>query len=329
MAASKKINTKSKKGKPKYEFDLLDIPTTSLQEIKGFSNFENLTTLQIFKKQIDKQKNFFKWLDSKIDTIDELVEKSKGEKKNTARNRSYAQYLWYLRKLLLLDIINSFETFYKNIAIDIANILTIYIDEIKVKGSVEKSLILKASDSDIINLIFESDLYHSISSINDITNVFFQYCSSKQFYSNDMRTENCTKKIRCKNDINKINLVFQIRHTLSHNNGFVTVSDAKKIKVLSGKVKEKETIDPSKNIDIKNKQKNTRVISYHEAICKFLYQEASEFNDWVIERLEESLDRIIVSGKTIQPETIDKIKKRFGFEWKLKDSHDKDKKINP
>ena len=65
--------------------------------------------------------------------------------------------------------------------------------------------------------------------------------------------------------------IFQVRHTLSHNHGVVTVSDRSKLSILGMSAKVKEVIDPSKD-------------NLRESIVRLLQEEAIEFTEWILEK---------------------------------------------
>ena len=255
--------SKSKtRGRSRHLLEIKEIPTTKLSDIKKLSSQENMTPLNKFLNTLTNQKNLFNWVEKKVNDIDNINDKLKSISNNyryrTARNETYNQYLWYLRKICLLEAINAFETFYKDSVISLSKILLDNINLDKIKGSIEKSLIIKLNPNDVINVVFESELYHSTSKINEITQLLFSNCEDSSFYLKIEKPTKNPKNLKYKEEAENIDIIFQLRHTLSHNNGFVTISDAKKIRRLSGNVKERETLDLSKKVNIKIAKKMQR-----------------------------------------------------------------------
>lgn len=66
-----------------------------------------------------------------------------------------------------------------------------------------------------------------------------------------------------------IRAAFQIRHTLSHNQGFVTVSDSAKFRALGFAVEGGDVIDPSSEL-------------FGALVGEFLLDESAAFTDWLL-----------------------------------------------
>jgi hypothetical protein len=181
-----------------------------------------------------------------------------------------------------LELINGFEVFYKTSIIRLAECIQPYIDPDSLKGTVDAKVLLHANlNTSSMALIFEKNLFHDLKSVNEATASLIG-----QIKYTDPNAKNM-KKLRA---------VFQLRHTLSHNSGLVTQSDATKFKILGYTVTAKEAIDPaSDDLDI--------------ALSKFLSSEAEAFTKWISEKTRKYLSD---SGYKISIQERDNLIKYFG-----------------
>ena len=179
------------------------IPTVRKLEILSNPNEENPN--DILTQLLGLNSNFINWIEkrNKLSTRPKL--------------KVFRKYLWYANRLTLLEAINGFETFYKSSLIAVASILRDFIDVDKISGEVDIKVLWVHKTHNPPALLLESKLFHKVSEVNKYTTMFIEANHYKLESSN-------SKGIQC---------MFQIRHTLSHNNGKVTKSDRAKFKALA------------------------------------------------------------------------------------------------
>jgi hypothetical protein len=248
--------------------DRTKISTSSSSEIKHLS--QTGTVLKNFQNLIKHQRNYASWLMSRHDALRETQQTSveaNGVKKRGPKNATYAKYTWYSESICLLEAINSFETFYKRSLIALAKALKEHVSADSVKGTVDAKVLWAATaDADPIDLIFESRLYHDLDAVDEVTQILI---SAKRYNKNSQHNS-------LKNRIRVLQAIFQMRHTMSHNHGRVTQSDATKLRLLGFETTVDEVVDPSKE-------------KMGDAVRDLLETEAKEFTDWLLEQVANYL----------------------------------------
>ena len=220
----------------------------------------DLAPLEQFIASVKNQRNYLKWLRSRHDKIvvlkDELVHAKTGHppKRKGAKGETHRKYFWFAECMALLDVINSFEFFYKASCIGLATALADIIPASQIKGTVEARFIWQAPGYSTQRLLFEHQLFHDINQVNEDTKMLI----GKACYN--VQPNNTT--YRC------IHAIFQIRHTLSHNCGQMTQSDATKLRILGFDASSDGSIDPGND-------------NLGEAIFRFLVVEAKKFTSWL------------------------------------------------
>jgi hypothetical protein len=235
-----------------------EIPVSSAQAIQ--LRGANLGPIEQFKATVDHQRNYLKWLQSRHDKIIELnaevVQGQTGQPptRKGAKDATHRKYLWFAECMALLDVINAFEFFYKSSCIDLAMALANIIPSSQIKGSIEARFIWESQGYSPQHLLFEHRLFHDLKYVNEAT----QMLIGKSHYQ--LQASNDT--YRC------IHAIFQIRHTLSHNSGQMTQSDATKLRALGFAACPDGAIDPGEG-------------SFREAVFRFLINEATSFTSWL------------------------------------------------
>jgi hypothetical protein len=190
----------------------------------------------------------------------ELLNSKRNAGQKGPKDSVYRKYRWYSEQQLLLEAINAFEVFYKRSFIALAEPLRRYVPPQKIKGTVDaKTLWASGRQRSLVALIFEHQLYHDLEQVDNIANMLV---GNKRYKPSDLKSP-LRKRLLA------LQCVFQVRHTLSHNQGYITTSDAAKFKVLGFSAKTGEVIDPTKD-------------HFGSAIRDLLKLEAKEFTEWLL-----------------------------------------------
>jgi hypothetical protein len=239
-----------------------EIPVSRTQAIQ--LRGAQLAPLEQFIASVNHQRNYLKWLQKRHDKIIDLkealtqAETGLSPKRKGAKGETYRKYLWSAECMGLLDVINSFEFFYKASCIGLAIALGDIIPASQIKGKVEARFIWQSPGYSTQRLLFEHRLFHDVSQVNEVTKMLIgETCYNAQ-------PNNTT--YRC------IQAVFQIRHTLSHNSGQMTQSDATKLQILGFNAAPDGALDPGDD-------------NLEEAIFRFLVEEAKEFTGWLEKKI--------------------------------------------
>lgn len=233
------------------------IGTTSSSEIRHLASSSDASPLLEFSALLQHQRNFLSWIDSRHK---QLLEAMRNAGQNGPKDAVYRKYRWYSEQQLLLEAINAFEVFYKRTFIALAEPLRRYVPPEKIKGTVDaKTLWASGRQRSLIALIFEHQLYHDLEQVDNIANMLV---GQRRYKVSDLKSP-LRKRVRA------LQCVFQVRHTLSHNQGFVTVSDAAKFKILGFSAKSGEVIDPTKD-------------HLGDVIRDLLLDEAKQFTEWLL-----------------------------------------------
>ena len=123
---------------------------------------------------------------------------------------------------------------------------------LRLLGTIEARFIWQSRGYSPQHLLFEHRLFHDLKNVNEATKMLIG-----QIYYQPNQTA-----YRC------IHAIFQIRHTLSHNCGQMTQSDATKLHILGLVASPDGAIDPGDE-------------SLGESIFRYLVDEASRFTNWL------------------------------------------------
>lgn len=276
--------------------DRVSIATTSDDDIKHLARVVNATNFVTFKTLIDHQFAYIKWIE---DRHKELKKLKKAEAGNTRgpKESTYQKYKWYSEQLTTLEAINAFETFYKQTLISLAKAIRDHIPAERLKGSVDSKILWSVRGRfSMPEVMFEHQLFHDLEKVDELTAILIQ----KKRYTFGSASTDLKKSIRA------IETIFQIRHTFSHNQGYVTTSDAAKFKMRGRSIESLQVIDPSKD-----------KLGY--AIRKFLVKEAKEFTVWLVDATSDYLkSRIDDCGTILQNAILSRIESEIGTSEKLK-----------
>lgn len=233
------------------------VGTTSSTAVKHLANSATASPLEELSSLLKHQQNFLTWIDSRHD---QLMAAKRDAGQNGPKDAVYSKYRWYSEQQLLLEAINAFEVFFKRTFIALAEPLRRYVPPEKIKGAVDaKTLWASGRQRSLVALIFEHQLFHDLEQIDNNANMLI---GQRRYKPNDAKSP-LRKRVRA------LQCIFQIRHTLSHNQGYVTTSDAAKFKSIGWAVKASEVIDPTKD-------------HLGTVIRDLIKLEAREFTDWLL-----------------------------------------------
>lgn len=250
-----------------------NIATTSLESIRHLARQGDLTPLAQFEALLRNQRNYLSWIDSRHE---ELLE-AKQALNPTGRGPKdavYKKYRWYAEQQSLLEAVNGFEVFYKSSLIALAKSIRRYVPAQKIKGNVEaKTLWAARGSASFVSLIFESQLYHNLDTVDEALNMLI---GCRRYQTTNLKGK-LQKRVRA------IHCAFQVRHTLSHNQGKVTQSDRAKFIGLGFDISHTEVIDPNKD-------------SLGVALRDALLSEVHEFTVWLLDKTAEFLSDLNRNG---------------------------------
>jgi hypothetical protein len=241
------------------------IATTTAADIQHLSRYEHQSALNEFKDQLRHQRSFLQWIISRHESL----QKAKNQLDPNGRgpkDKTYRKYRWYAEQQTLLEAINAFEVFFKRSLVALAKSLKPYIPASKIKGSIDARVLWVANGSeDIESLLFEHQLFHNLGAVDEATGMLI---GKKRYLPDSPQGKYPRSRIKA------LKGIFQIRHTLSHNQGFITTSDSTKFQIHGFSAAQGEVIDPSND-------------HTGRMIRQFLKEEAEGFTDWL---LQESAD---------------------------------------
>lgn len=275
--------------------DRVSIATTSDDDIKHLARVVNATNFVTFKTLIDHQFAYIKWIEDRHKELKKL-KKAEATNNRGPKESTYQKYKWYSEQLTTLEAINAFETFYKQTLISLAKAIRNHVPAERLKGSVDSKILWSVRGRfSIPEVMFEHQLFHDLEKVDELTSILIQ----KKRYTFGSATTDLKKAIRA------IETIFQIRHTLSHNQGYVTTSDAAKFKMRGRSIESLQVIDPSKD-----------KLGY--AIRKFLLKEAEEFTAWLVDATSDYLkSRVSDCGAILQNSILSRIESEIGTSAKL------------
>jgi hypothetical protein len=237
------------------------LATTSGRDIRHLARQSDLTPRAQFEALLVNQKSYLSWIDSRHSELLDAKKLLKPEGRGP-KDAVYRKYKWYAEQQSLLEAINGFEVFYKSSFIALAKSVRTLVPPSKIKGSIEaKVLWATQGGASFTALIFESQLYHNLETVDDTLNMLI---GCRRYNVNNPNGP-MRKRVRA------IQAAFQIRHTLSHNQGTVTQSDRAKFSAIGFDVEHSEVIDPEKD-------------HLGKVIRDTLLAESKEFTNWVLEK---------------------------------------------
>jgi hypothetical protein len=264
------------------------VETTSSQDVLHLAKQVELTCLGQFEALLNNQQNFLRW----IDTRHKDLAAAKAALSSNARgpkDATYRKYRWYTEQQSLLEAINGFEVFYKATLVALADCIHDYVSPNQIKGAVDAKVLWATQQGvKLTDLIFEHRLFHNPDQVDEATSMLV---GAKRYNASNTKSPMFAT-------VTALQAVFQIRHTLSHNQGRVTQSDSAKFASLGFKARAGEVLDPGKNY-------------FGAAIRDILRLEAKEFTSWLLAKTADHLKDCSTS-KTLQGAHRDAIAKRLG-----------------
>ncbi|MEI7070592.1 hypothetical protein WCU79_00895 [Pectobacterium versatile] len=236
------------------------VETTDTLAIRHLTKRPEQTPLEQFKSLLSHQKNYLAWIDSRHKELQGIKKKlSPGIR--GPKDDIYKKYRWYSEQTTLLEAINGFEVFYKTTFIALAKSLRRYIPTSQLKGMVDAKVLWAAEGQvSFAALIFEHQLYHDFEKIDEASNMLVK---KRRYSPNDIKSSLRPRLLA-------LQAIFQIRHTISHNQGLVTQSDKAKLISLGYEANIGEVIDPSKN-------------HLGHSVRDLLLKEADDFTKWLLD----------------------------------------------
>lgn len=274
------------------------VSTTGSQEIKHLAATVDGTALDQFKALLRHQQNYLNWIETRHSDLNDAKKElahMKGESCRGPKDSTYRKYKWYAEHSILLEAINGLEVFYKQTLINLGKTIRWYVPPENLGGAVDAKILWGLSRASIPELIFEHQLYHDLDNIDKACNALI---GAKRYNKK-------SPKPNLKNRIKSLQTIFQIRHTLSHNHGVVTVSDKSKLEILGYSANVKEVIDPSKD-------------DLRKSIVKVLTDEATDFTSWLLDSTADYLKKQNTDrGMELKQKTKDRLEKMLGKSQKL------------
>lgn len=267
--------------------DRSEVATTSTQEIRHLSAQVDATPLEQFGAMLRNQRSFLSWIDTRHQ---ELVNAKRVLNPNGRgpKDAVYRKYRWYTEQQSLLEAINGFELFYKNTAIALARSIRRHVPPQRIKGSVDAKVLWASSGAtSFTSLIFEHQLFHNLEAVDEMTNMLVE---AKRY-----TPSNPKGILAVQGRIRALQCVFQIRHTLSHNQGRVTQSDSAKFAVLGFKAIHREILDPGKE-------------NLGGVVRDLLKKESHDFTLWLL----AATARFLGSQEALPKATKDRIERFVG-----------------
>lgn len=233
------------------------VTTTDAKDIGHLSKQAEDTPLASFLSMVLHQKNYLVWIESRHK---ELIELKRQAGNRGPKDAIFKKYKWYAEQSTLLEAINAFELFYKNTFIALANSLRLVIPTDQIKGSIDSKVLWSLrGKASIASIIFEHQIFHDLSKIDECSGMLIK---AKLYNPNNIKSP-------IRERILAIQAAFQVRHTLSHNQGKVTQSDRSKLVALGLDIEHGEVIDPSSD-------------NLGKSIREFLKSEAKSYTAWLL-----------------------------------------------
>lgn len=285
-------------------FDKRDtICTSPSEEVRHLADSSG-SPLQDFHDLLNHHELFLAWIESRHSKILELSAEVAALKNASAKpgpkgakGETFEKYRWYAQQIALLEAINAFETFFKKTFVGLGEVLQEYIPPDQFKDSkLDARVLWSITDSlSIPALVFESQLFHDLEAVD---NASYSLVRQRRYNQNNVKGA-LYERTRC------LRAIFQIRHTLSHNNGKVTTSERSKLRVLKFKVEVDGVIDPSKD--------NFGVVIY-----RMLRTDSEEFSAWIKKATFDVLKKVATEdGIELPQKKRERLETLFGVdaEW--------------
>lgn len=272
------------------------IPTTDTKSVKHLARQIEDTPVEQFKALLGHQSNYLKWIDSRHQELQEAKRELNPDGRGP-KDSVYRKYRWYAGQQCLLEAINAFEVFYKRTFIALAEVMRRQIPPERIKGSVDaKTLWVNRGTTSFPALIFESLLFHDLEQVDKASDMLIE----ARRYNPNNRASPMQGRVRA------LKAAFQIRHTLSHNQGLVTQSDEAKFQALSFEISKQQAIDPS-------------IDDLGSAVTNLLSSEANQFTDFLLDSAAKLLRSQNESGGVSLPIALRKnFEKRIGMTSSLR-----------
>ena len=243
------------------------IATTSVADIQHLSRHEHLSALHEFKNQLRHQQSFLRWITSRHESL-QTAKKQLDPNGRGPKDKTYRKYRWHAEQQALLEAINAFEVFFKRSLVALAKSLKPYIPASRIKGSIDARVLWAANNSEEIeSLLFEHQLFHSLGAVDEATGMLI---GKKRYLPDNPQCQYPRPRIKA------LKGIFQIRHTLSHNQGLITTNDSTKFQIYGFDAVQGEVIDPS-------------IDHTGDMIRRFLKDEAEGFTDWLLQQTADYL----------------------------------------
>jgi hypothetical protein len=242
-----------------------EIATSASAQVRHLANITG-NPLNEFLGLLNHQDNFLVWVDERHEKIVELKAEVQELKdganggRSGAKAATFVKYRWYAEQLVLLEAINAFEAFYKKTFIELGKVVQEFVQPEVMKGvKIEARLLWTITGNlSVPALVFEQSLFHDLDAVDEASEMLV----ADKRYKQNSNNNPLAYRVR------SLRGIFQIRHTLSHNNGLVTDSDAAKFKRLKFDITAKDIIDPVES-------------SLGLAVFRELEAEAKDFTTWL------------------------------------------------
>ena len=219
-----------------------------------------------FQASLRNADNFLDWIVERHETLQHLYGQLALHNQNQPvqgphgpKTATFNKYRWYAEQLALLEAINHFEVFFKRTFIALGDLIQEFVPVEKVKGEIDAKVLWSLENQpSISSLFFERQLFHDLETIDKATVMLVD----RRRYNINQPHQNMVQRVRC------LRAVFQIRHTLSHNAGVITASDAAKFTALGFNTTVQNVIDP-------------RLDNFATAVFRLMIREANDFTVWL------------------------------------------------
>jgi len=218
----------------------------------------------------------------------------------------YERHMSHLRRMALGSLIQAFERFVKEIAIACVDSLVEFVnddrfDEFKLTGGA--LAIQFALDKSIGKAMCESETWLSNKSINERFKKLLKSPFAEHGWENLFPLRNQPPQGE-RERASTLAILWQVRHNIAHNVGFLTGSDSGKLRLLlegKGMVEAEKILRPT--------------ISDLRYVKRFLLDAATSTNSRVGNRLAALLSEIYADNATlfVPQEVADSASKRFGY----------------
>lgn len=217
----------------------------------------------------------------------------------------YERHMWHLRRMALGSLIQAFERLIKEVAVTCVDNLVEFVnddrfDEFRLTGG---ALAIRfALDKSVGKAMCESETWLSNKSINDRFKKLLKSPFADQGWENLFPLRNQPPQGE-RERASTLAILWQVRHNIAHNVGFLTGSDTGKLRLLlegKGTVEAEKVLRPT--------------LSDLRYVKRFLLDAATNTNTRVGNRLAALLTEIHTDNNTLftPQEGADRVSKRFG-----------------